>query len=53
MIAAGGTADKYKNFNDVKAEIDKTLLAAGQYRLDNKLQGMPTDQDIQNIATKL
>lgn len=49
---AWGVEDKYTNFNEVNTNIDKVLLEAGKNRQENMYTGMPTDEQINQIAQK-
>lgn len=42
--------DRYTNFNEVNNKIQSTLEAAGKHRAENLYTGMPTDQQISEIA---
>jgi len=52
LLSSGAIEDRYTNFNEVNNEITNVTTTAGQYMADNKIKGMPTDQDIQKIAQK-
>jgi len=52
MLKAWAVEDRYTNFNEVNDNINKTLLEAGKHRAENLYTGMPTDDQITEIAQK-
>ncbi len=53
FMKAGAIEDRYTNFNEVNDRINRTLEAAGKHRAENLYTGMPTDQQIWEIAQSL
>jgi len=50
FLRAWAVEDRYTNFNEVNESINNTMLVAWQHRADNLYTGMPTDEQIAEIA---
>ena len=52
LLKAGAVEDMYTNFNEVDSEVNNVLKVWWEDRLTKWYDGMPSDADIQDIATK-
>jgi len=50
MLRAWAIEDRYTNFNEINDNIQGTMEVAWQHRADNMYTGMPTDEQIDEIA---